>query len=288
VALASYTEIKEGRGTPKGGVWLDVSHLPRQTIMTRLPRVYQTLLDLQMLDITREPIEIAPTAHYSMGGVWVRPEDHSTDVRGLYAIGEASSGLHGANRLGGNSLIELLVFGRITGRAAAAYSQSLTAQPRSASAVAEARAEIDDLLAADGPENVRALQRAIRNTMTEHAGVVRDEEGLRAGLAELSVIEKRMADIGVHPDIAGYQDLAHTFDLKSAALAARATLEAALERRETRGCHNRSDYPEQDPALQVNLVWSPTTGITRESIPAVPDEISALMEEVSTDGKLAE
>ncbi|MEN1889763.1 FAD-binding protein [Streptomyces mirabilis] len=288
VALASYTEIKEGRGTPKGGVWLDVSHLPRHTIMTRLPRVYQTLLDLQMLDITREPIEIAPTAHYSMGGVWVRPEDHSTDVRGLYAIGEASSGLHGANRLGGNSLIELLVFGRITGRAAAAYSQSLTAQPRSASAIAEARAEIDDLLVADGPENVRALQRAIRNTMTEHAGVVRDEEGLRAGLAELSVIEKRMADIGVHPDIAGYQDLAHTFDLKSAALAARVTLESALERRETRGCHNRSDYPEPDPALRVNLVWSPTTGITRESIPAVPDEISALMEEVSTDGKLAE
>ncbi|MFE2464381.1 FAD-dependent oxidoreductase [Streptomyces mirabilis] len=288
VALASYAEIKEGRGTPNGGVWLDVSHLPRHTIMTRLPRVYQTLLDLQMLDITREPIEIAPTAHYSMGGVWVRPEDHSTDVRGLYAIGEASSGLHGANRLGGNSLIELLVFGRITGRAAAAYSQSLTAQPRSASAVAEARAEIDDLLVADGPENVRALQRAIRNTMTEHAGVVRDEEGLRAGLAELSVIEKRMADIGVHPDIAGYQDLAHTFDLKSAALAARATLESALERRETRGCHNRSDYPEPDPALRVNLVWSPTTGITRESIPAVPDEISALMEEVSTDGKLAE
>ncbi|MET9034501.1 FAD-dependent oxidoreductase [Streptomyces mirabilis] len=288
VALASYTEIKEGRGTPNGGVWLDVSHLPRHTIMTRLPRVYQTLLDLQMLDITREPIEIAPTAHYSMGGVWVRPEDHSTDVRGLYAIGEASSGLHGANRLGGNSLIELLVFGRITGRAAAAYSQSLTAQPRSASAIAEARAEIDDLLVADGPENVRALQRAIRNTMTEHAGVVRDEQGLRAGLAELAAIEKRMEDIGVHPDIAGYQDLAHTFDLKSAALAARATLESALERRETRGCHNRSDYPEPDPALRVNLVWSPTTGITRESIPAVPDEISALMEEVSTDGKLAE
>lgn len=199
VALASYTEIKEGRGTPKGGVWLDVSHLPRRTIMTRLPRVYQTLLDLQMLDITREPIEIAPTAHYSMGGVRVNPEDHSTDVRGLYAIGEASSGLHGANRLGGNSLIELLVFGRLTGRAAAAYSQALTAQPRSARAVAQAREELDTLLAADGPENVRALQRAIRNTMTEHAGVVRDGEGLRAGLAELAVIEKRMADVGRAP-----------------------------------------------------------------------------------------
>ncbi|MGQ4386282.1 L-aspartate oxidase [Streptomyces sp. SAS_270] len=288
VALAAYTEIKEGRGTPKGGVWLDVSHLPRQTIMTRLPRVYQTLLDLQMLDITREPIEIAPTAHYSMGGVWVRPEDHATDVRGLYAIGEASSGLHGANRLGGNSLIELLVFGRLTGQAAAAYSQALEAQPRSASAIAHARAEIDDLLAADGPENVRALQRAIRNAMTEHAGVVRDEDGLRAGLAELAVIEKRMQDVGIHPDIAGYQDLAHAFDLKSAALAARATLESALERRETRGCHNRSDYPDQDPALRVNLVWSPTTGVTRESIPAVPDEISSLIEEVSTTGKLVE
>ncbi|MGW3413844.1 L-aspartate oxidase [Streptomyces sp. NPDC000888] len=288
VALASYTEIKEGRGTPNGGVWLDVSHLPRQTIMARLPRVYQTLLELQMLDITRDPIEVAPTAHYSMGGVWVRPEDHSTDVRGLYAIGEASSGLHGANRLGGNSLIELLVYGRITGQAAAAYAESLTAQPRSASAVAEARAEVDELLAADGPENVRALQRAIRNTMTEHAGVVRDEHGLRTGLAELDIIEKRMENVGVHPDIAGYQDLAHAFDLKSAALAARATLEAALERRETRGCHNRSDFPETDPAFRVNLVWSPETGVTHESIPPVPDEIAALMAEVSTEGKLVE
>ncbi|MCP9999164.1 FAD-binding protein [Streptomyces werraensis] len=288
VALASCTEIKEGRGTEKGGVWLDVSHLPRQTVMDRLPRVYRTLLDLQMLDITRDPIEVAPTAHYSMGGVWVRPEDHSTDVRGLYAIGEASSGLHGANRLGGNSLVELLVYGRITGRAAAAYSESLSAQPRSTAAVAEARAEVDGLLAADGPENVRALQRAVRNTMTEHAGVVRDEEGLRTGLAELAAIEKRMEDVGVHPDIAGFQDLAHAFDLKAAVLAARATLEAALERRETRGCHNRSDYPDMNEELRVNLVWSPATGITRESVPPVPEEIASLMEEVSTDGKLQE
>ncbi len=288
VALAAFTEIKEGRGTANGGVWLDVSHLPRETIMTRLPRVYQTMLELQMLDITAEPIEIAPTAHYSMGGVWVRPEDHGTDVPGLYAIGEASSGLHGANRLGGNSLIELLVFGRIVGQAAIAYSAGLDAQHRSTEAVAEARAEIDDLLAADGHENVRALQRAIRDTMTEHAGVVRDEQGLLAGLDALSAIEARMAEVGIHPDIAGFQDLAHAFDLKSAALAARATLEAALERRETRGCHNRSDYPETDPALQVNLVWSPSTGVTREQIPAVPDEIAALIREVSTEGKLVE
>ncbi|NYJ18644.1 L-aspartate oxidase [Glaciibacter psychrotolerans] len=288
VALAAYTEIKEGRGTENGGVWLDVSHLPREVIMNRLPRVYQTMMELQMLDITQEPIEIAPTAHYSMGGVWVRPEDHSTDVNGLYAIGEASSGLHGANRLGGNSLIELLVFGRIVARAAATYSASLESQPRSAAALAQARAEIDDLLVADGPENVRALQRAIRTLMTEHAGVVRDEAGLTAGLAALDDIEQRMGQVGIHPDIAGYQDLAHAFDLKASALAARATLEAAVERRETRGCHNRSDYPNMDPSLQVNLVWSPSSGVTREAIPPVPDEIAALITEVSTVGKLVE
>src|SRR6201991_1752824 len=125
VALAAYTEIKEGRGTPRGGVSLDRSHLPRETIMSRLPRVYQMMLELQMLDITTSPIEIAPTAHYSMGGVWVRSDDHSTGVEGLYAIGEASSGLHGANRLGGNSLIELLVYGRIVGTSAAEYSSGL-------------------------------------------------------------------------------------------------------------------------------------------------------------------
>ncbi|RSN16166.1 succinate dehydrogenase [Nonomuraea sp. WAC 01424] len=288
VALAAYTEIKEGRGTPNGGVWLDVSHLPRETIMTRLPRVYQTLLELQMLDITKDPIEIAPTAHYSMGGVWVRPEDHSTGVDGLYAIGEAASGLHGANRLGGNSLIELLVFGRIVGRAAAEYSAGLDAQRRSAEALGNARSEVDELLADEGPENVRALQRALRDIMTEHAGVVRDADGLRKGLAQLAEVEARIDDVGVHPDIAGFQDLAHAFDLKSSALAARATIEAALERRETRGCHNRSDYPELDPALQVNLVWSGPGSVRREAIPPIPAEIAALMREVSTTGKLVE
>jgi succinate dehydrogenase / fumarate reductase flavoprotein subunit len=288
VALACYTEIKEGRGTANGGVWLDVSHLPRERIMRRLPRVYQTLLDLQLLDITTTPIEIAPTAHYSMGGVWVRPEDHGTGVEGLYAIGEASSGLHGANRLGGNSLIELLVFGRIVGEAAAAYSTRLTAQQRSATALAEARGEIDEMLAAHGEENVRPLQRAIRDTMTEHAGVVREESGLLAGLAELQAIDARIADVSVHPDLAGFHDLAHAFDLKASALAARATLEAALERRETRGCHNRSDYPQLDESLQVNLVWSGPGRLEREAIPPMPDDIAALMREVSTAGKLVE
>ena len=290
VALAAYTEIAEGRGTENGGVWLDVSHLPRETIMSRLPRVFQTLMETQMLDITASPIEIAPTAHYSMGGVWVDPVDHSTDVEGLWAIGEASSGLHGANRLGGNSLIELLVFGRIVGRSAVAYSDGLEAQVRSHAAVDEARAEISDLLASEGTENVRALQREVRNLMTEHAGVVRDEAGLLAGLEKLGSVEARMKDVGIHPDIAGFADLSHAFDLRSSVLAARATLECALERRETRGCHNRSDYPEMDSEMRVNLVWSPSTGVVREPIPEVSPDVAALMHtgEISQEGKLVE
>jgi succinate dehydrogenase / fumarate reductase, flavoprotein subunit len=288
VALAAYTEIKEGRGTPHGGVWLDVSHLPRETIARRLPRVLQTLLELQMLDITTTPMEVAPTAHYSMGGIWVRPDDGATGVEGLYAIGEASSGLHGANRLGGNSLVELLVYGRIAGRAAAAHAAEPVVQRRSPAAVSAARAEIDALLASDGPENVRSLQRRLRDAMTEHAGVVRDEAGLQAGLAEIGAIEERMPHVTLHPDNAGFQDLAHAFDLRSSVLAARATLEAALDRRETRGCHNRSDHPDVDPALQVNLVWCGPGRLVREQIAAIPDEIAALMHEVSAAGKLLE
>jgi succinate dehydrogenase / fumarate reductase flavoprotein subunit len=291
VALAEYTEIMAGRGTPHGGVLLDLSHLPRETIMRRLPRVYRTLMDLQLLDVTTTPIEVAPTAHYSMGGVWVRPEDHGTDVEGLYAVGEASSGLHGANRLGGNSLIELLVYGRIVGEATAAYSARLTAQQRCACAVARTRAEVDETLAADGPENVRAIQRSLRNVMTAHAGVVRDETGIRAGLSELSAIDARIAHVSVHPDLAGFQDLAHAFDLKASALAARATLECALERRETRGCHNRADYAALDPSLQVNFVWSGPGRLEREVIPPIPDEIAALMHDMhdlSAAGKLVE
>ncbi|WP_306365842.1 L-aspartate oxidase [Nocardiopsis sp. CC223A] len=288
VALAAYTEIREGRGTENGGVWLDVSHLPQETILERLPRVHRTLLEHQMLDITESPMEIAPTAHYSMGGVWVRPGDHSTDVAGLYAIGEAASGLHGANRLGGNSLIELLVYGRLTGRAAAEYSLGLAAHRRSAEEIGRARAEVDGLLAAKGRENTRSLQRAVRTLMTEHAGVVRDEAGLRAGLDALDGVEERIGGLGVHPDLAGFQDLAHAFDLKSMALSGRATLEAALERRETRGCHNRSDFPETDPSLRVNLVWSGPGKLEHEEIPAVPAEIAELMHEVSSTGKLVE
>lgn len=288
VALANYTEIVEGRGTANGGVYLDVSHLPREVILRRLGRAYSLMLELQSLDITKEPMEIAPTAHYSMGGVWVRPSDHQTDVEGLYAIGEASSGLHGANRLGGNSLIELLVYGRIVAGAAADFSESLEVFYRDKGAEAAARAELDVVVAADGEEMVRVLQRAIRDVMTEHAGVVRDEASLKAGLAKIDEIEARSANIGVFPDLASHAVVSHAFDLKASLIAARATLEAAIERRETRGCHNRSDYPQMDPALQVNMVWSPSRGVEHEPVAPVPAEIARLIGQVSTDGKLQE
>ncbi|MCB7136823.1 L-aspartate oxidase [Cellulosimicrobium marinum] len=297
VALAGFTEIAEGRGTQKGAVYLDVSHLPREQVLERLPRVYRMMLDLQMLDITTTPMEVAPTAHYSMGGVRVAAADHSTDVDGLYVIGEAASGLHGANRLGGNSLVELLVYGRITGEAAAEFAVGSDAPRRDREAVAEAAHEVDRVLGLGVPigadaarqENARRLQREVRDLMTAHAGVVRSEAGLTEGLARLDEVGERAAAVVAHPDIAGYDDLAHAFDLQGSLLAARATLDSALARRETRGCHNRSDFPETDPALRVNLVWSPDGGVETEAIPPVPEEIASLVRhDDSVAGKLVE
>jgi succinate dehydrogenase / fumarate reductase flavoprotein subunit len=124
--------------------------------------------------------------------------------------------------------------------------------------------------------------------MTEYAGEVRDESSLRAGLAALDAIEGRIIEVGVDPDIASYHDLAHAFDLRASALAARATFEAALARRETRGCHNRADHPRLDPDYQVNFVWSGPGRLDREAVAAIPADIAALMKEVSGDGKLLE
>ncbi len=185
--------------------------------------------------------------------------------------------MHGANRLGGNSLTELLVFGRIVGEAAAGYVDGIEYLHRSRDAVDEARRELDDLLAGEGTENARALQRAVRDLMTEYAGVVRDEPGLTEGLHKLDAIEDRLGGLAVHPNIAGFEDLTHAMDLKGSLLAARATLVCARERRETRGAHNRSDYPATDPALKVNLVWSPDGAVTKELVPEAPDEVRRLM-----------
>jgi succinate dehydrogenase / fumarate reductase flavoprotein subunit len=290
VALANYTEIAEGRGTEHGGVLLDISHLERETILERLPRMYRQFVDLAMLDITTTPMEVGPTAHYSMGGVRVDPETHATDVAGLFAVGECAAGVHGANRLGGNSLAECLVFGRIVAEQAARWSDDLDVQVRDHAAIDEARDEVEELLARRGDEFARPLQRALRDLMSEHCGVVRSENGLREGLDGLRELGERTAALEVRPDIAGYADLAHAFDLQASLLAARATLECALERRETRGAHNRADFPEQDPELRVNLVWTLAGEIAHEPIPAPSATVAALAAgpEVEVAGRLLE
>jgi succinate dehydrogenase / fumarate reductase, flavoprotein subunit len=290
VALANYTEISEGRGTEHGGVLLDVSHLGRDTVLSRLPRMYRQFIDLAMLDITRTPMEVAPTAHYSMGGVRVESVTHETDVEGLYAVGECGSGIHGANRLGGNSLAECLVFGRIVGQEAARWSRALDLQVRDRAAIDAAKEEVDELLARRGEEFARPLQRAVRDFMTECCGVVRTEEGLREGLTRLAEVTEAAQSLEVRPDLAGYADLAHAIDLEGSLLAARATLECALERRESRGAHIRLDHPEQDPQLVRNLVWALDAEITDES-PADPSpEVARLAAgpEVDIAGRLLE
>ncbi|MGH2780034.1 MAG: L-aspartate oxidase [Thermoleophilaceae bacterium] len=290
VALAIYTEIADGRGTEHGGVLLDISHLDRDLVLRRLPRMYRQFIDLAMLDITGTPMEVAPTAHYSMGGVWVDAGTHATDVEGLYAVGECASGVHGANRLGGNSLAECVVFGRIVGAEAARWAASVDVQVRDRAAIASAREELDELLSRRGEEFARPLQRAVRDLMSECGGVVRFEDGLRDGLARLDEVAARARDLEVRPDIAGYDDLAHALDLRGSLLAARATLECALERRETRGAHNRSDFLGQDPALRVNLVWAGDGTVTREPVAEASAAVAALAggPELDTKGRLLE
>lgn len=271
VTRASYTEIQEGRGSRSGGVWLDLSHLPGDTVLARLPHLHRTLLELQMLDITRDPVEVVPTACISLGGIWVEAEDHSTDVDGLFAVGEAVGGPHRPEE---DSLSEVLTHGRIAGRAAVEYSATLTGPRHSPAATRAAEADVLRLVAADGDHNARALQRAVRRLMTDHVGVVRDEAGLVAGLTALDEIEARIADIGVHIDIGGFSDLAHAYDLRSAVLAARATLQCARERLRPQDCHHRSERPGAAPALPDAMVWSATTGVRRTPLWPAPTGIT--------------
>jgi succinate dehydrogenase / fumarate reductase, flavoprotein subunit len=268
VALANYTEIIEGRGGANGGVFLDISHRPKDYILKKLPRMYRQFMESQMLNIAEKPMEVAPTAHYSMGGVVVEPETHATNIQGLYAAGEVTSGLHGANRLGGNSLVETVIFGRRAGEAAAEYSRSLNVQIRSRQVIAEAHEDLNSITQ-EGKELARPLQRAVRNTLWEYCGVVRDEERINEGLRRLNEIKDAAKFVDVRPSSEGYQDLALALDLRGALASAEATLLSARERRESRGAHQRYDYPDLNPDLQVNFVVK-QAGEAPMSISAVP------------------
>ena len=292
VALANYTEIIAGRGTEHGGVWLDVSHLRPATIHERLPRMYEQFAAVGV-DITREPMEIAPTAHYSMGGVKVAPATHATDVPGLFAAGEVAAGVHGANRLGGNSLAEILVFGRIAGEHAGRYAATESALPLDEAALANKRRATRALAALDGTVQRRLIDE-LQQTMWEGAGVVRDASGLEHALA-------RLADIRRQAEAApgGPSDLAAALDLRSMLLTAEATVRSALLRAESRGAHQRGDYPATDPAWQRTILVhprltdeGPNTGLalTTEEIQQPSAEILAALDETELEvtGRLVE
>jgi succinate dehydrogenase / fumarate reductase flavoprotein subunit len=276
VALANYTEIAAGRAGPHGGVFLDVSHRGKDEIAAKLPRMYRQFIEWQMLDISREPMEVAPTAHYSMGGIVVDPDTYATDTRGLYAVGECVGGLHGANRLGGNSLSETVVAGRRVGEAAAAVALQGEVVTRSRRVIDEAVAELDALIR-PGPELARPLQRRLRDLMWEKAGVVRDETGLSTALDELAALRAAGDEVDVRPSAEGWTDLAHVLDLRSGLVAAEATLRCAIERRETRGAQIRRDFHELDPSLEVNFFIDSRMEPWREPVNEVPPELAAWM-----------
>jgi succinate dehydrogenase / fumarate reductase flavoprotein subunit len=252
VALANYTEIAEGRGGPHGGVFLDITHRGKEHIVERLPRMYRQFIDWQMLDISKDRMEVAPTAHYTMGGIVVDATDHSTSVVGLYAAGECTAGLHGANRLGGNSLTETVVYGRRAGEAAAAFALGNDVALRPRAVIDAAVGRLDARVRAGG-ELARPLQRRLRDILWARCGVVRDADGLQSGLEELADLASVVGDVDVRYSAEGWADLAQLLDLEAGIALAEASLRGALVRTESRGCHNRSDFPDQDDQLTVNL-----------------------------------
>jgi len=252
VAMANYTEIVEGRGSPNGGVYLDISHKGKDFIIEKLPRMYRQFLDTLMIDISKTPMEVSPTAHYSMGGIVVTPEEHSTGVEGLYAAGEVTAGLHGANRLGGNSLAEILIFGKRAGAAASKRSKNIDIHRRSKKVIENAHENLNSYIK-NGSEVARPLQRALRNIMWEYGGVVKNEEKLKKGIQEIENLKEASKDLDVRPDSEGYQDLMLAFDLQASLVSSESTLISALSREESRGAHQRDDYKELNNDFNVNM-----------------------------------
>jgi succinate dehydrogenase flavoprotein subunit len=254
VARAINSEVNAGRGSPHGGVFLDITHRKPEFIKQKLPSMYEQFLKLAKVDITKQPMEVAPTIHYAMGGVRVEAETGATTVPGLYAAGEVAAGLHGANRLGGNSLSDLLVFGKRGGEGAAAAAK---ANSKAAKAKLDSR-EIDSAIAGllaplDRPagESPYKLQVEIQDAMSKYAPIVRDGAGLVAGLAAIVEIGARVQTCGTGGSNAlAFNPGWHTAtDLHSMLVNAEALLRSALERKESRGAHARSDFPKLDDEL---------------------------------------
>jgi succinate dehydrogenase / fumarate reductase flavoprotein subunit len=285
VARANNAEVKAGRGSPHGGVFLDIaSRLPAEEILRRLPSMHHQFKELADVDITKEPMEVGPAQHYVMGGVEVDPDTGQSAVPGLFAAGEVSGGMHGSNRLGGNSLSDLLVFGRRAGLGAAEYLDRLGDKRPVADEgqVAAARAEALAPLERAGGENPYEVHAAVQETMSSLVGIIRTEEEIKTALAELEKLRERAARVSAEGGTAYNPGWHLALDLRNIMLIADCVAQAALERQESRGGHTRNDFPQMSPEWrQVNLICSladDRVSITRQPMPPMRADLLSLFE----------
>jgi succinate dehydrogenase / fumarate reductase flavoprotein subunit len=249
VARAIHTEVKEGRGSPHGGAYLSVTHLPAEFVKRKLPSMYEQFLAFAKVDITKEAMEVYPTTHYHMGGIRVDAESTATNIPGLFAAGESAAGLHGANRLGGNSLSDLLVFGARAGRYAAEYAHGAELLTPDAEAVAEAEREALAPFEASG-ENPFALQEELQKMMMSEVGVYRTAENLRQALVRVKDLRVRAAQVRATGSVL-YNPVWHTaLDVLNMSLIAETIVMSAEMRKESRGAHTRVDFPGYDEQLK--------------------------------------
>ncbi len=283
VARAIYTEVKEGRGTPHGGVWLDISFQDPERVRRKLPSMYHQFKDLADVDITKQAMEVGPTAHYAMGGIRVDPETGAATVPGLFAAGECSGGMNGANRLGGNSLSDLLVFGRRAGLGAAEFARQNPSQPR----LDDGEIERDvrrtlEPFERDG-EDPFALHEALQQVMGRYVGIFRNEADLQEGLRQLQALGERVRKVRVSGSVLFNPGWHLARDLENLLMTSEATCRAALLRRESRGAHSRTDHPNADSQLgKVNMSVKKSAdgmSVSPTPCPQMPDELRTLFEE---------
>jgi succinate dehydrogenase / fumarate reductase, flavoprotein subunit len=284
VARANYREIQEGRGTPDGAVLLDISHRDPGYVKERLPNMHEQFME-QGVDITKEPMKVSPTAHYGMGGIEVDPRTCATAVEGLFAVGESAVGVHGANRLGGNSLAETVVFGKILGGHLADALADLPSEPLDEEAAREHLAALDTLAAGTGTDEPEVLIGELRGLVWDHAGIVRTGDGLREGLEGLLSLRERARDLkapdGQSGQLASW--LERTLDLRAMLVAAEAVMRGALAREESRGAHHREDFPEESDAWRKNILCAGDEGggmhLWTEPVPELPEVIQKAIDQ---------
>jgi len=246
VARAIYTEAKEGRGTEHGGAYLDISHKPAEYVKKKLPSMYHQFRELADVDITKGPMEVGPTCHYMMGGIRVDAETAQANVPGMFAAGEAAAGLHGANRLGGNSLSDLLVFGRRAGQAAAEHAKQTETPTLDDAQVEEATREMLEPFERRDGDSPYDVHRDLQETMQNYVGIFRREEDLKQGLAEIQGLKDRAGRVHVDGSRLFNPGWHLARDLKSLLTVSEAVALSALERQESRGAHSRIDFPQYD------------------------------------------